>query len=169
MTVSTFTLDILGEDPPPETNTYANKVTTTTRVKKRITQGTGDDQMDTLFREDSADAGTIAASGTQSVDLQTGLDPYGDALGLADAAMVYVEHKADSLASSISVQANASNGFTNLLGTAANLTLRPGDFLVVGAFTAGNLLVTAGNKVLDIINDDGSNAADYVVEVWGRK
>jgi hypothetical protein len=165
---STFELTIAGQDPPPETNTYSNVVKTGTSVTKRLTQGTGNDQMTVLFREDSTDAGTIAASGTRSVDLQTALDAFGEAMALADVALLYVEHKETSVASSISVQANGANGFTNLLSATANLTLRPGDFMLVGAFTAGNLPVAAGNKVLDVINDDGANAADYVVEVWGR-
>ena len=165
---STFELTISGQDPPPETNTYANRVTTSTSVAKTVLQGTLTDQMTTLFREDSADAGTIAASGTQSVDLKTAVDAFGEALALSDVALLYVEHKAASAASGIQVSANAANGWTNLLSANAALNLRPGDFMLVAAFTANNLAVGAANKVLDIDNVDGSNAADYVVEVWGR-
>ena len=165
---STFELTIKGEDPPPESNTYLERIRTSTVVRKIVLQGSADDEMTVLFKEDTADFGTLATSATRSIDLQTALDVFGEALALTDVAMLYIKHKDASLASAISIQANASDGLTNLLSTTANLTLRPGDFIVLGAFTADNLVVAANNKVLDIINDDGSNVADYVVEVWGR-
>ena len=102
------------------------------------------------------------------MDLKTAVDAFGEALALSDVALLYVEHKAASAASGIQVSANAANGWTNLLSANAALNLRPGDFMLVAAFTANNLAVGAANKVLDIDNVDGSNAADYVVEVWGR-
>jgi hypothetical protein len=168
MARSSFELKIQGEDPPPETNTYGNRVQTSTILKQTLEQGALDNQHTVLFAEDTDDFGSLAASGTRSIDLQTALDAFGEALGLADVALLYIEHKADSLASSIAVQASAANAWTNLLSTTAALTLRPGDFMLVVAFTAGNLPVAGANKGLDIVNNDGSNAADYVVEVWGR-
>jgi len=168
MTRSLFELKIQGEDPPPETATYLNKITTSTVVKKTVSQGALDDQMTVLFKEDTADFGTLAASATRAIDLQTALDAFGEALALTDVVLLYLKHKDASLASSISFQAAAANGLTNLLSATANLTLKPGDFIVVGAFAADSLVVAAGNKALDIINDDGVNAADYAFEVWGR-
>lgn len=162
-----FELTIQGEQAPDIP--YTNKVCTSKLLKQAFTAGSGDNQMDTLYKDDSDESGTIAASATETLDLQTALDALGEAMTLTDVALVYIEHKAASLASSISVQANAANGFTNLLGTAANLTIPAGGFFLFYMPVADAMVVSGTNKVLDIINDDGANAADYIVEIWGRK
>ena len=163
-----FVLRIDGQVAPPEAQTYAGTVNTRTRVTKSLLQGTGTNQVEVLHRANSDDDGQIAASGTLTLDLRLAPDPFGNPIVADDLAMLYIEHKSDSAASSISFQAGGSDGFTNLLGTAAAVTLRPGDRFLVGVFIAGNLPVTDSNRVLDIVNNDGANAADYVVEVWGR-
>ena len=168
---SIFELSIKGEDAPADTNAFNDGITTSTVIRKVILEGTATDQMGALLKLDSADAGTgtIAASATKSIDFKTDLDPYGVALAAVDMVMLYIEHKAASAASSIQVSANAANGWTNLLGTAAAMPLKPGECAVWTAFTAGTKLIEAANKVLDLVNQDGANAADYVVEAWLRR
>lgn len=170
---SFFQLTANGYDPSTnaDTEAYADGPTRTRNlISARMLPGTGNDQVARLYAEDSADSGTssIGTSATINLDLQTLTDARGTALSLSDVAMLYIEHKAASAASSISVQANASNGFTNLLGTAANLTLPAGAVIVLYVPTAAALAVSGTNKVLDIINDDGAQVADYRFEVWGR-
>ena len=162
---STLTITVTGEQDPP--TPYTEKVRhTPLSINKSLLAGVIDDTFDSLYVIDDA---ALAASATTSHDLQTALDRYGNALTLTDVALLYIEHKSDSLASSINVHANAVNGFTNLLTATAAVTLKPGDFLLVGALTADNLVVGAANKVFDVTNDDGVNAAHYVLHVWGRK
>jgi len=163
-----FELRMDGQDPPPESQTYGQVVKTRTRLRNELLQGTADNQVEVLLKSDSDDDGQLAASGVLQVDMVLGLDPFGNAIVADDLVMLFVRHKASSTASSISLRAASTNGLTNLLGTAAGLTLRPGDFIVVGTFTAGNLVVANANRILEVVNDDGANAADYVVEVWGR-
>jgi hypothetical protein len=167
---STFELTIKGQDPSPDTNSYIEPTTSSRVIKKTLLQGADDDEMTTLFVKDTADAATaqIGTSATVAYDLQTALDAWGDALAQTDIVLLFLEHKAASAASSISFQASAANGLTTLLSATANLTLSPGDFILVGAFTADNLVVSGASKSVDIINDDGSNVADYRFEVWGR-
>jgi len=162
---STLTIKIQGEQDPP--TPYTEKVRhTPININKSLLAGVLTDTFDSLYAVDTAALGTSA---TVSHDLQTATDRFGVALTLTDVALIYVEHMADSTASSISLSANASNGFTNLLGAAAAVTLAPGDFFLVGALTADNLVVSGTNKVFDVTNDDGSNTAHYVMHVWGRK
>lgn len=170
---SFFQLTANGYDPSTnaDTEAYSDGPTRTRNViVARMLPGTGNNQVARLYAEDSGDSGTttIAASGTQSLDLQTLTDARGNALSLSDVALLVIEHKAASAASSISVQANAANGWTNFIGTAANLTLPAGAVLALYVPTAAALAVGGTNKVLDLINDDGSNAAEYRFEVWGR-
>jgi hypothetical protein len=173
MSAAEFSLIANGYDPSTnaDTEAYADGPTKTRNIiQKRMLPGTGNDQQDHLWAEDTADAGTaqLAASGTRSVDLQTETDARGNALGLDDVAMLLITHKAESAASSLHLAANAANGWTNLLGTLADFKIVPGMTIVLLVPTAGALAVTGTNKVLDIVNDDGANAADYRIEVWGR-
>lgn len=170
---SEFSLAAKGFDPSPnaDTEAYADGPTRTANViRKRLLPGTSTDQVDKIWAEDSGDASTttIAASGTRSIDLQTETDARGTAIALTDAVMVFITHKSSSLSSGISIQANAANGWTNLLGTAAALKIPPGSTRVFFDPVAAALAISGANKVLDIVNDDGVNAADYRIEVWGR-
>ncbi len=168
---SIFELTIKGEDAPADTAAFNDGVTTSKIFRKVIVEGTSDDQMGALFKADTDDAGTaeIGTSATVSIDFQTALDPYGVALAAVDMVMLYIEHKATSSASSIQVEANAADGWTNLLGTAAAMPLAPGEFAVWTAFDAATKPITGTNKVLDLVNQDGSNTAAYVVEAWLRR
>ena len=173
MTVSEFRLEMKGKDPSPNADTEAysaGPTKTNTTILKRILQGAGNDQMTVLFAQDSDDTGTaeIPASGTVSIDLQTALDQYGNALALTDTLLILVEHKGDSSSSGIHMEANGVNGFTSLLSATAALNIPPGSLRLFLDFIADAMVVSGTNKVIDLNNDDGSNAAGYRIEVWGR-
>jgi len=162
-----FELKIQGEQAPD--SPYLSKVTTSNTIKQSFLEGVLDNTFDTLFKDDDAASGTIGTSATKAFDLQTALDSLGVAMLLTDVALIYIEHPADSLASSISVQAAGANGLTNLLAATANFTIPPGGFLLFYMPLADATVVSGTNKIIDVINDDGSNVAKYVIEVWGRK
>jgi hypothetical protein len=167
---SFFRLVMRGEDPPPKTaySAFDAKVGTWTEYRKQLLQGDATDQMIVLFRQTSADEGQLGAGATRDIDLLLATDAYNEAIVADDVCLVFFRHVRTSTASSVSLKAAASDGWTNLLATTADLTLRPGDFVLVGAFTAGNLVVGATNRILTIENDDGVNPADYEIEIWGR-
>lgn len=160
---SSFELKITGVDTPPAPYTEGVKHAKNI-LKPSVIDGLLTDQFNKLVAKDE----DIGTSATLTIDLQTDLDRYGVALALADVALLYIEHKDTSAASEIQVQANAANGFTNLMGTAAAVKLAPGDFILVGALIAGNLASDGTNKALDIVNQDGSNVAGVIVHLWGR-
>ena len=173
MSFSEFLLQANGFDLSPNTDTeaYADGATRTRNfIRKPMLPGTGNDQTSKLYARDSGDAGTVPlpASGVAAIDLQTALDARGNALALTDVSMLLLTHKIGSTASSISLQANAANGFTNLLGTAAALKVYPGQTIAMVIPTAAALVVSGTNKVLDLTNDDAGNVAEYRFEVWGR-
>ena len=173
MDASEFQLVMKGYDPNPNADIEAysaGPVKTNRSIVRRFLQGAGDNQMTVLFAQDSDDVGTaeIPASGTVSIDLQTALDQYTNALGMTDTLLIFVEHKSDSLSSGMHMEANAVNGFTNLLSATAALMIPPGSFRAFGDFLADAMVVGGTNKVLDLNNDDGSNTAGYRIEVCGR-
>lgn len=167
---STIEVRVTGQMDPSETSTYTGPVSSSppTVVKEALTVGAADLQMDTLFIEDSADAGQLAASGTRSLDLQTLLDPFGDALVLTDAAYLFIQHKSGSTGV-LEVQPNAANGFTNFLGAGSSMTIQPNSFFLMFIPDANALVVSGTNKVLDLVETGTANAVDYRVEIWGRK
>jgi hypothetical protein len=171
---SEFRFEMRGFDPSPnaDTEAHSNGPAKTRRlIKERFIQGAGDKQMTVLFAQDSDDSGTpeIGTSATVSIDLKTALDSHDVALALTDTLLVFIEHKADSLASSISAKANAADGFTNLMNsTALAVNIPPGSIRAFYDPVADAMVVAADNKIIDLVNADGANTAGYRIEVWGR-
>ena len=160
MARSTFTLTIAGEQAPPEP--YVDQVRhVAASVNKSILPGLLDDQMNKLFVQE----GTIASGVVLDVDLSASLDRFGNALALSDAALVYIENK-NAATGNLFVSASASNGWTTLLGTVANLQLKPTMSMLIQALKAGELAVspTNGSLKLQAVGAD----VDYVIHVWGR-
>ena len=170
---SEFRFEMRGYDPSPnaDTEAHSNGPARTKRIlKERFLQGAGDKQMTGLFAQDTDDAGTaeIGTSATVSIDLQTALDAHDVATALTDTLLIFIEHKASSSASGLTVNANAANGFTNLFGTAAGIKLPPGSMRIFYDPVADAMVVSGTNKIIDLVNDDGSDALGYRIEVWGR-
>lgn len=157
---STLTLKIEGEQNPP--SPYVDQVRHTAKnINLTVLPGTLDNQFDKLFVQ----TGAAPLGVSEIVNLQTALDRFGNAISLSDVALIYIANT--GAAGTLAISADSSDGFTNLLGTAANVTLSPGDFFIVGALTAGNLAVAAGNRQIKI-DAAGAPTVDYVVHVWGR-
>tara|TARA_R110000824_G_scaffold46910_2_gene134301 strand:- start:43 stop:528 length:486 start_codon:yes stop_codon:yes gene_type:complete len=160
MARSTLTLTIAGEQASP--TPYVDQVRHVAKsVNLAILPGLLDNQFNKLYVQSA----TIASGANVDVNLSTALDRFGVALALSDVALVWIENTS-SVAAVLTVKAGAANGFTNLLATSADVKLSAGDFLLVGALTAGNLAVTGTNAVLNL----GATVADVdvVVHVWGR-
>ena len=160
MARSTLTLKIQGEQDPPAP--YVDQVRHLAKnLNLSLLPGALDNQMDTLFAQEA----TISSGGTAVINLQTDLDRFGQALTLTDAALVYIAHAGTT--GQLTINADATEPWTQLLSTTADVTLRPGDFLLVGALTADNLAVTAGGRQLKLTAVSAD--VDYVVSIWGRK
>lgn len=167
MPTSKTDLKLTWYDEPP--GPFSGQVAFARNRTQQLAAGTGDNQHSSVYARDSDDDGTIAGAGTVSVDLKTAEDRFGVALNAVDVVELYVEHKAESLASSIHVAPNGVNGWTALLNGLGTATLKPGDTLHVTARKAGSAPVTGSNKVLDIVNDDATDAAQYVFGVLIRR
>lgn len=157
---STLTLTIAGEQSPP--SPYVDQVRHVAKsVDLSIIPGLLDNQFNKLFVQE----GTISSGGNLDVNLSTSEDRFGVALALSDVALLWIENTS-STAAVLTVKAGASNGFSNLLSTTADLKLSPGDYVLVGALTAGNLAVTPTNAVINLAASGAD--ADYTLHVWGR-
>lgn len=132
----------------------------------RWSTGTGDDQFEPLLGYDVDD---LAASGTVDFNFETDLDRFGVAVAGTSVAILYIEHKVDSLASSITVSVPAGTPWISLLNAAGTLTLRPGDQIRLVSRTAGNQAVNAGSRTLRITNDDGVELAGVVLQTALRR
>ena len=152
-------------DPPPAASAYGGGLTAPVSKNQTLPDGGLDNQMQVLTHKDES----LAASGTNSYDMQLDEDRYGEAIAAADVVLLYVEHKASSSASSISFRPAAANGWTSFVSAGATLTLQPGDFMILGAFAAGNQAVSPTSKIMEVVNNDGVNAADYLIQFWNRK
>jgi hypothetical protein len=110
-----------------------------------------------------ADTMTIAASGTNDIDLAGSLlDPAGGPFVLARVkALVVVARAANT--NNVVVGAAAALPWTGLLGATHTLTLRPGAFVAVGAGSAdlAGYVVTAGSA--DVLRFANSGAGSSVV------
>jgi hypothetical protein len=130
-------------------------------VNRSILPGLLDNQFNKLFVQEA----TISSGANVDVNLSTAEDRFGVALALSDVALLWIENKS-SAAAVLTVKAGASNGFSNLLSTTADVKLSAGDYLLVGALTAGNLAVSPTNAVINLAASGAD--VDYVIHVWGR-
>jgi hypothetical protein len=162
--ISDFVLKILGQDAPADPYAGAIKLTAPNQTLK-IGEGTSDNQKSKIYAVEKTDLG---AGSTDSVDLKTDEDRYGVALNATDVALVWCEHLADSSASSISLQPNGTNGWTSTLKSGSEIELFPGDGVLLRLLTADNSIVDGTTKVLDVVNNDGGNAASYRLQIWTR-
>ena len=113
---------------------------------------------------------TISASSTENVDLTSLADPFGGAVAFAEIDAIAIVHMESSASSSVDLSPNASNGWTSIFQDASDLTrLLAGQAAIYADFAAGGgFAVGASNKVLDIVNNDGANAATVRLYAWGR-
>ena len=114
---------------------------------------------------------TIAASATESVDLKVIPGPSGADIAFVEVGAIAVLHEPASVSSSVDLSPNATNGWTAIFQDASDLTrLLAGQAWVVLDYSGdgAGFAVGASSKVLDIVNNDGANAATVTLAVFGR-
>ena len=149
MAKTEFDISLIGKQSPPA-GPFGDAINLTPiSIKKRLQEGNSTDEVAAHVGKDEI-SDVLAASATIRVDLTTDLDRYGVALAATDVVFLFLIHKTGS-ASSV-------------------LTLKPGDFVCLGSFTAANQPVVAGvTDAVEIVNDDGSNAANYELAIGVRR
>lgn len=130
-----------------------------------LTSGTGANQADKVF----SDTRTIAASGTDSLDLAGGglLDALGDAFGPARIKAVYV-FAASANTNNVNFTRPATNGVPLFLAVSSGLPVRPGGVLIWIAPDATGVAVTAATAdLIDLVNSAGGTSVTYDILIIG--
>jgi len=118
---------------------------------------------------------TIAPSGTQSINLLNGLtNPLNESISGADAFstvfVFWIEHDSSSVSSGIRCFNGGTNEFQGPWNAASDCTLVPGKFNAFGGTAAvAGFTVSAGSKIVDIVNLDPVNPAIVNVFVDGTR
>lgn len=181
MAVSKFTVKLEGKDSPPAGCMSGDLSVTSTETISAVADGNADNQIQVVYCKDSEFDGDIAASGSLAIDLETDLDRFGDALGLADVAMLYVKTKvlndgAGTASGVLQLRPAAAAAWDQLIKAVPGGTdtpaieMPPGAFIVVGGFLAGTYPVTPTTaKALTLVEVGAANATGYKLQIWGRR
>lgn len=131
---------------------------------KALTTGTGANQADKLWSNTS----TIAASGTDSIDLAGSLtDAFGAALTFARIKAVVVV-AATGNTNNVNVTRPASNGAPLFLAAGDGIAVRPGGMFCWVCSDATGVAVTAGTgDLVDIVNSAGGTSVSYDIAIVG--
>lgn len=138
--------------------------TLTPRAATNLQQGTAASQADLMF----ADTRTIAASGTDNLDLTgTALNNvFGVALALVKVKAIYV--KASAANTNNVVIGAGTNPFSGPLGgTLPTITVPPGGEVLLTAPVSGWTVTAATGDILKIVNSAGSTSVDYDIIIAG--
>ena len=139
--------------------------------RKKVTNGTSANQIDLAFFRDTPTA--IAASGNQDFDLAGSLtDSFGTTITMAKICGILVLNW--NTAGTLTVRSAGTNGNTAtflatgdgyIVGKAAD-SENPGMFWV---WMPQGATVTAGTgDMINLLNNDSSNAANYTIGLFGR-
>lgn len=138
---------------------------TTVQKQLNFTTGTAaDDQADILF----ADTRTLAASGTENLDLSGVLvGPLGgSAIAAAEIMAIYIS-AADANTNSVIVGNATSNAFQGPLSATGTLTLKPGDFHLLTCADGWGVTAATGD-LLKVANSAGTTGVTYSIIIVGR-
>ncbi len=130
--------------------------------------GTGTNQGDGLF----FDSRVLTSSSNEDIDLQTILDGNGNALGAAEIAILIIQTPSTNLGT-IEMNDSAATPWVSFLTSSgatddAELKFPPGVTMFLTAPVDGSYAVTAGNKIINFLNLDGSNSNTYLLAVIPR-
>ena len=118
-----------------------------------------------------ADRRQIAASGTDSLDLNGGglLDPQRNTLVFARIKALWVRAlSTNNAANNVVVTRPASNGVPLFTAAGDSVALAPGEIFTWSSPTATGRVVTAGTgDLIDFVNSAGTNTVDYEVVILG--
>jgi hypothetical protein len=127
-----------------------------------LASGTGTGQADKIF----SDKRTIAASGTDTLDLTALTDPLGAALAFAKVKAIMIR-AAPGNTNNVVIGAAASNPFlASLGGTTPTITLKPGDMALLFS-QAGWPVTDSSNDQLKLANSAGGTGVDYDTIIIG--
>lgn len=132
-------------------------------VNEGWSSGTGDRQ----FNKGGAFTFTIAALGTQLIDLKTDLGVDGVALALVECRLLKIQAD-DTNISKVTVEVDATDGWTAWMTTVGDIIdLEPGETTGFTHSLDGGKLVSGTNKQLLLTNTDAANAAIVRVVIVG--
>lgn len=135
-----------------------------TTIDESYGNGTGDRQADAELY----DVRALAASGSETLNLQTILDANGVALGAAEVVALVIK-AAETNGDTLTIEPSAAEPWNLLVGAAGAHALRPGASLVLQSVNDGDYPVGASNRQIDVTNDDAGAAASYTLHVIVRR
>ena len=134
-------------------------------VDHAFTGGTGALQANEQWH----DKRTVAASATDQLDLSGSLtNAFGESVEFTSIKAIQIKNVSGNGAS-ITVGPPAVNGWVTLMAASDVITLEDGAAMTISTPTAGGYAVAAGTgDLLDIVNLDGANAAEYEIVLIGN-
>ncbi len=133
-------------------------------VKIALSNGTGSSQADLIF----ADTRTLAASGTEDLDLAGGLtSSFGATLTYAELRGIMIK-AADANTNTINITRPAANGVPLFLAASDGVPLPPGGVFLWSCPADGKVAVTAGTgDLITITNAAAGTSVSYDVMIFG--
>lgn len=131
-----------------------------------LNEGTGADFADAVYHSSGRN---LIASGSETFDLAGGIsDKFGNTLTLATVKLIYIKNTSTTITTTLEV-GNATNAWEGWTTTATStITVGPGGMVCLFDPTANAMEVTAATgDILQVTNNDGSNAATYDIIIIG--
>lgn len=133
-------------------------------TKLTLTNGTGANQVNKGYHK----VHTLAASGTEDIDLLTIVNGYAEALALDEVVILRIAADPANIGN-IEMKGGASNGWTSFLKDISDvIQIKPGSAIQLESLPASAYAVGGTNKVITFTNADGSNAGSYTLTILGR-
>ena len=109
---------------------------------------------------------SIAASATLSLDLDDSSlkDAFGNGLNFANIKSIRISHAGDSAASSVNL---LGDFMTTRFGASFSAPLPAGASFAYADNQTGLAVTASTGDVIEILNNDGSNAADVIIDLIG--
>lgn len=139
--------------------------TTLVSAKTTLANGTGNNQINTVF----SDRRTLAASANEDLDLSgTALqDTFGANLALTKVKAILIKAAATNT-NNVVVKPGASNGFTGPFGAATHTqSIPPGGVWMVSAPLAGWTVTAATADLLNVANSSSGTSVTYEIAIVG--
>ena len=143
-------LEILVRHMPP--SPYLQAVLAKLMVEAQFTSADGDRA---YYVEDA----TIAGAATTNIDLDAVTDAYGSALTATEVVLMAIVADADN-PDDIEIKPGAATGWIGLFEAGSVLNLRPGNAIFISALGT-SIPVTAGSKIMALLNTDGADPVTY--------
>lgn len=166
LTISNITGKVLWEFAKTENWGDSTRQSSSFTYSDSLAQGTGADQADLLFVNQT----TLAAGATLNLDLAGSLtDVFGATITFARIKTFYFSLLTTTTASSVTIGNHASAAFLGWFSAATDrITVRNGGFFMISAPDATGYAVTATTAdIIKILNNDGSNIATYQIAIAG--